>query len=208
MAWVVLVPVKRLSLAKSRIGPPYAEQRQALALAFAEDTVAAALRAGQVASVVVVTDDEQVTRVCLAAGAEVVPDTPDSGLNPALRHAAEHVRARNPESDLAALSADLPALRPGDLDAALTAASAFPAGLVCDVSGIGTTLLTARRGVDLDPKFGPRSRAAHRAGGCVELDGPWPTLRRDVDTVVDLLDARRLGVGQGTAKVLADHEGG
>lgn len=206
MAWVVLVPVKRLGLAKSRIGPPYSQQRQALALAFAQDTVAAALEAVQVIAVVVVTDDALVTRVCRAAGAHVVPDAPNSGLNAALRHGAGHVRAAHPTSSLAALSGDLPALRPAELDAALTAANKFPATLVSDVSGVGTTLLTASQGVDLDPEFGPRSRAAHCARGAVEFDGPWPSLRRDVDTVVDLLDARRLGVGPATAKVLADLE--
>ena len=195
-----------LALAKSRIGPPYAQQRQALALAFAQDTVDAALEAAQVKVVVVVTDDELVTQVCRAAGAQVVPDAPDSGLNAALRHGAEHVRAAHPASGLAALSGDLPALRPAELDAALTAARELPTALVCDVTGVGTTLLTASQGTDLVPEFGPRSRAAHRARGAVELDGAWPSLRRDVDTVVDLLDARRLGLGPATAKVLADLE--
>lgn len=204
MAWVVLVPVKRLSLAKSRIGPPYAQQRQSLALAFAEDTVTAAVQSEEVTAVVVVTDDELVGEVCRAVGAQVVPDAPGSGLNAALRHGAEHVRTTHPTSDLAALSGDLPALRQIELNDALAAAAAFPAALVCDVSGTGTTLLTATQGTDLDPQFGPRSRAAHKARGAIEVDGPWPTLRRDVDTVVDLLDARRLGIGPATAKVLAE----
>jgi len=207
VAWTVLIPVKRLVLAKSRLGPPYAQHRQALALAFAQDTVAAALRARQVAAVVVVTDDGLVADACRTSGAEVVPDAPGSGLNAALRHGAEHVRRAQPASRIAALSGDLPALQPEELDAALNVAKAFPAALVCDASGDGTTLLTAMQGTELDPQFGPRSAAAHRAAGAIELDGPWATLRRDVDTVVDLLEARRLGTGPATARVLAELDG-
>jgi 2-phospho-L-lactate guanylyltransferase len=204
----VLIPVKRLVLAKSRLGAPYAHHRQALALAFAQDTLVAALQAEQVAAVVVVTDDALVADACRTAGADVLADAPGAGLNAALRHGAEHVRRAQPSSRVAALSGDLPALRPGELDAALEAATAFPAALVCDVSGVGTTLLTAMQGTELDPRFGPRSREAHRAAGAVELDGALVSLRRDVDTVADLLEARQLGTGPATTRVLAELDGG
>jgi 2-phospho-L-lactate guanylyltransferase len=55
-----------------------------------------------------------------------------------------------------------------------------------------------------EPRFGGRSRAAHRAGGAVELNVPdTPSVHRDVDTAVDLWDALRLGVGPRTAAVVA-----
>ena len=75
---------------------------------------------------------------------------------------------------------------------------------VADTEGTGTTLLTAADGSRLDPRFGHRSRARHAASGAVELvTGPLASLRRDVDTEVDLHDARRLGLGPRTLAVLA-----
>ena len=57
MQWVIIVPVKDLAVAKSRIREPWAAHRASLALAFAQDTVSAALGAAGVAAVAVVTND-------------------------------------------------------------------------------------------------------------------------------------------------------
>jgi 2-phospho-L-lactate guanylyltransferase len=126
-----------------------------------------------------------------------VPDEPDRGLNPALAHGA--LAAGAPA--VAALSSDLPALRPEELAAALAAAAAVPRGFVADAAGTGTTLLTAS-GVPLDPRFGRDSAAAHAASGARALDGDWPGLRRDVDTPADLRGAAGLGLGTATAALL------
>ena len=55
--WVVVVPVKRLDRAKTRLSTRPAPERRALALAFALDTVRAAITCPGVVGVVVVTDD-------------------------------------------------------------------------------------------------------------------------------------------------------
>ena len=60
-----------------------------------------------------------------------------------------------------------------------------------------------RPGGPLEPRFGPGSAAAHLAAGVRRLDGPWPRLRRDVDTAADLAAARRLGLGRHSAGALA-----
>ena len=103
---------------------------------------------------------------------------------------------------MAALSSDLPALRPGELTAALQAAAAVPRAFVADAEGSGTTLLAARDG-DLAPRFGRGSAAAHAAGGAVGLAGDWPGLRQDVDTAADLHAACWIGVGPRTAGFLS-----
>jgi 2-phospho-L-lactate guanylyltransferase len=103
---------------------------------------------------------------------------------------------------VAALSSDLPALRPEELAAALGAAGAAPRCFVADAEGTGTTLLTAV-GTPLDPRFGAGSAAAHRASGAVLLDGAWPGLATDVDTAAALRTALALGVGPATAEVAA-----
>jgi 2-phospho-L-lactate guanylyltransferase len=205
LEWVVVVPVKRLDRAKTRLSGRSADERAALALAFALDTVRAALSCPHVRAVVVVTDDATVRDAVTAEGASWVPDEPDSGLNAALAHGADHVRATSPDLGLAVLAADLPALRGEELARALAAASDVPRGFVADSGGTGTTLLTARPGVELDPRFGPRSRTAHLASGAVSLEpGPVPGLRRDVDTEVDLWDAGRLGLGHTTAPLVLE----
>jgi 2-phospho-L-lactate guanylyltransferase len=200
--WAVVVPVKSLPEAKSRLSVDTPQDRRELALAFVLDTVAAARECDRVAAVIVVTDDADVRVAVSALGAEVVDDG-TSGLNPALERGADHVRATYPMLAVAALAGDLPALRPQELTRALDAAAAVPRGFVADAAGTGTTLLTALTDIDLDPRFGPRSRAAHAVSGAVALDpGVAPGLRRDVDTTVDLWDAARLGLGPATAALL------
>jgi len=206
--WSVLMPVKVLAEAKSRLAGPAGlsgPRRAELALALASDTVTAVLGSDAVARVIVITDD-QVAAVALAAlGALVVPDEPRAGLNAALRHGAAYAAALWPGDGTAALSADLPALRPGQLSQALRAAAAWPNAFVADAAGDGTTLYTAAPAAAFRPEFGLASRARHAAGGAVELglDG-IPGLRRDVDTPSDLRDAAVLGLGPHSALLGAE----
>lgn len=198
--WTLVVPVKVLSRAKTRLAEATGRHRERLALALAADTVAAALRCTLVDEVVVVTDDPVARAELSGPGVLIVPDEPDAGLNPALVHGAGARSA--PGTGVGALSADLPALRPGDLTRALDAASRAPRAFVADAAGTGTTLYTARPGEVFAPAFGAHSRSRHRAQGALELRLPpddVPSLRRDVDTPADLRAALALGVGPRTA---------
>ncbi|MFI1969007.1 2-phospho-L-lactate guanylyltransferase [Streptomyces cinnamoneus] len=206
MVWTLVVPLKPLAVAKSRLragagglpGP-------ALALAFALDTVAAALACGSVRDVAVVTDDRPAGRELAALGARILPEPPGGGgLNAALAHGARTVRAGRPRSAVATLNADLPALRPGELGRVLEYAAEFPRAFLADAAGIGTTLLAATAGKELGPAFEGRSRARHRASGAREIDvRDVDSVRRDVDTETDFRAALKLGVGPRTA-ALAD----
>ena len=201
--WLVVVPVKRLDAAKTRLSTRPAGVRRHLALAFALDTVAAALGAHGVAEVHVVTDDEEVGAAVVPLGAGWVRDETGAGLNEALRHAELVLRQDRPGRDIAALAGDLPALSADVLGRALAMAAEHDRSFVPDAAGTGTTFLAARAGVPLDPRFGPRSCAAHAASGAARLDpGQSSGLRRDVDTEVDLWDAVRLGVGPATTMAL------
>ncbi|NJP51696.1 2-phospho-L-lactate guanylyltransferase [Streptomyces sp. SBST2-5] len=204
MQWTLLVPLKPLAQAKSRLSDTADDRlRPGLALAFAQDTVAAALACAAVRDVVVVTDDALAARELAAQGAAVVPDAPRAGLNAALDHAAREVRARGAGA-LAALNADLPALRPRELARALECAAAFPRAFLADAAGTGTTLLSAAPDHALRPLFGPDSRTRHRASGAVELlPDPVDSVRQDVDTGADLRAALALGVGAHTAAAAA-----
>jgi 2-phospho-L-lactate guanylyltransferase len=200
LQWSLVVPAKRLAAAKTRLTPLTAALGRDLpaghadlVLALLADTVVAARDSSAVGLVVVVTDDPRATALVTALGARTVGDEPDSGLNAALVHGAGSIGG----GPVAALSSDLPALRPGELTAALQAAAAVPRAFVADAEGSGTTLLAARDG-DLAPRFGRGSAAAHAAGGAVPLAGDWPGLRQDVDTPGDLHAACRLGAGPRT----------
>lgn len=201
-AWGVVVPVKHLDVAKSRLSGYGDPARRALALAFAVDVVRAALDCPVVGEVLVVTDDPQAAAALGALGARVAPDDPDAGLNPALAHGAELLRAEDPGLGVVTVSADLPALSPDDLAAALRAVPPGGRAFVADSAGTGTTLLAASAPAALLPSYGAGSRARHRASGAVELPGT-AALRRDVDTPADLREAVALGVGARTAVVAA-----
>jgi 2-phospho-L-lactate guanylyltransferase len=203
--WQLVVPLKPLVRAKSRLADGAGELlRPELALAFAKDTVCAALACPAVAGVVVVTDDTLAAAELTALGARRVPDSPGAGLNAAVTHGAAAVRAVFPQAAVAALNADLPALRPAELARVLGAAAAHRRAFLADAAGTGTTLLATGPGAAPAPAFGPGSRALHRAAGAVELGlAGVGSVRQDVDTVEDLRAALRRGVGPHTARLVA-----
>lgn len=197
--YVVLVPVKPPARGKSRLAGISATRRRDLAEAFARDTIAAALEAVSVHEVLVVTDDFRLARALAATGCSVLPDGVSGDLNATLVQAAAEAGRRWPGLRPAVLCADLPALRPQDLDAVLATVGPAPA-FVPDLEGGGTTLYTAGL-PDFLPCFGPGSAAAHRTSGAVELGGAAAGLRQDVDEPGDLGRVLALGVGPHTARV-------
>jgi 2-phospho-L-lactate/phosphoenolpyruvate guanylyltransferase len=251
-SWTVLLPVKVLARAKSRLAVLAGDRRRELAMALAADTVAAVAACPEVARVVVVTSDPVAGPLLSALGAVIVADEPadltaalagldaaslntrsldthsldtrsldthsldthsldtdgvQEGLNAALRHGAAEAARRWPGSGLAALTADLPALRPAELAAALHAVSAAGgrAAFVPDAAGVGTTLYAVPPGGEFRPLFGGASRARHAASGAAELHlDDMAGLRRDVDTPDDLRAALALGAGPRTTALAGE----
>jgi 2-phospho-L-lactate guanylyltransferase len=221
--WTVLLPVKVLAQAKSRLAALAGERRLELALALASDTVSAVVACPEVARVIVVTSDPVAGPRLSSLGASIIPEarpgardsrpsprpSPDGSqylLNAALRRGAAVAVRRWPGTGLAALTADLPALRPAELAEALRAASdvAGPA-FVPDAAGVGTTMYAVATGGKFRPMYGGASRARHAADGATELVlGGIAGLRQDVDTPDDLRAAVALGVGPRTAGVAAE----
>ena len=119
-----------------------------------------------------------------------------------MRQAAAEARRRWPDLVPAAVCADLPALRPDDLDAALADSPAEAPGFVADAAGIGTTLYAAPHDL-FDPRFGVGSRLVHLRAGATEIEGELRTLRHDVDDLDDLRRVLGLGVGPQTAAAAA-----
>lgn len=152
--WSLVIPVKRLTAAKSRLAPLPTARRADLALAFVHDCVTAATAADEVGQVVVVTADVAAAeslarlgaRIALerpagadAAGsggfgrfaesagsteAAVAPDGAQTRLNAAIVFGARYSRRVRPDLRVGALTGDLPSLRSAELDAVLALAAA------------------------------------------------------------------------------------
>ncbi len=198
--YAVVVPVKPPAVAKSRLADLGDQTRRRLVVAFAFDTITAALESPFVEVVLAVTDDHELARGLVDLGAAVLPDGATDDLNASLEQAARELHRRRPDLAVAALCADLPALRTEELSAALNAAPANKASYVADTDGSGTTMLVAPDIDRFTPRFGPTSSAAHRDLGAVPIElADIASLRLDVDTREDLDAAIRLGVGSHTA---------
>jgi 2-phospho-L-lactate guanylyltransferase len=198
--WTAVIPVKRLGAAKTRLrGAVPTDRHPELALAMVRDTAAAVLAATAVAELLVVTDDPQVGAAVRELGARVVAD-PGGGLNAAMRFGADE--AAGLSAHRAVLAGDLPALRPEQLDEALSRVSGR--AFVPDAAGIGTVLLAAPARWALQPRFGGPSAAAHAESGAALLRGDWPGLRQDVDTAADLDAVLGLGAGERTCGLLRE----
>ncbi|WP_106178861.1 2-phospho-L-lactate guanylyltransferase [Prauserella shujinwangii] len=185
--------------------PPGTGGHADLVRALAADTLRAATAAAGVRRVVVVATDPGALAELRDTGAEVIGECGARDLNAALRVGERFLRSADPGGVVGALQADLPALRPEELAAAVAEASGRRA-FAADRHGTGTTLLLSAPGGPLDPRFGAGSARAHTESGAAPLLLPAPSLRGDVDTPGDLEHARLLGLGERTAAVLALRE--
>jgi 2-phospho-L-lactate/phosphoenolpyruvate guanylyltransferase len=157
-------------------------------------------------TVVVVTDDPDLAAGARALGAHAIGEGTARGLDAAIATGAAWA---GPARHRAALLGDMPALRPAELAAALTTASTVERAVVPDAEGTGSTLVTAAAGVPWTSAFGGDSFARHQALGCVALDVPdASSLRRDVDTALQLAAASALGLGPHTTALLAHNTPG
>jgi 2-phospho-L-lactate guanylyltransferase len=191
---IAIVPVGALEGAKSRLGATLdAEERHDLASTLARRTIEAAVGTPGVVETLVVTPDDEVRELALAAGARPLRQR-RHGLNEGLREAREEAMAAGADAILV-VPIDLPAVSPESLGDVVAALAAPGVVLVPDRHGRGTNVLAVAPPDAIEVCFGGDSRYAH-AGGAAraglpyrELDGP---LRLDVDTPDDLLLAERL----------------
>lgn len=181
-------------------------ERAALARVFLQGCLEAVTRSARVEGVTVVSTTSALETTVLPTGARFRVQGESGGINAAI---LESQRELDPGSDseLAVLVGDLPALTTVDLDHALLLSerSSNSRAMVPDFHGRGTTLLTTRGGVPMEPRFEGSSRWAHETSGFQVLPVPGTsTLRMDVDSVDDLVRAARVGVGRHTYRRLPD----
>lgn len=202
IAWTIVIPVKSLTAAKTRLAPEHSPaERAMLARAFALDTVDVARTVAAVDRVVVVSDEPVIERELRGVpGVEVVPEVGARGLAAAITHGIAVARAAHPvpvttvgagdggsapatsvhtetqraDGAVGVLLGDVPALRAEELARALEVAARHPLAFVPDAEGTGTTLATARAGVPFDAHFGQDSAARHAAAGFADLSATYP----------------------------------
>lgn len=199
---VAIIPVKRLSEAKSRLDVP-ARTRQRLALGFALDTINTVIASRAFHCVLVVTHDPRIRCALRTSRVVTIDEGRSAGLDAAIDVGRRRVHAHAPGSPTVVVPADLPCMRGPDLAAAVLASSGRPATFVRDVAGDGTTLLLRRADAAVDSHYGLGSALRHAQAGATELCDVAPGVRHDVDTLEDLFAAERLGVGPVTRQILA-----
>lgn len=189
---VVIVPVGRLTGAKSRLGAVLdAEERLELTLHLARTTIAACVATPGITETIVVTPDDTIRRLAEELGARPIRQR-DGGLNRGIDVGRDDALAGGASAVLI-LPIDLPEISPATIEAILSALASPRRPLVAivpDRHGRGTNALLLAPPDAIDTCFGGDSRAAHvaaaRAAGAdlVELGGP---LALDIDTPDDLL---------------------
>lgn len=223
--WTIVVPVKSLDRAKSRLVPALtADGRRALVVAMAADVLRACRDTPGVARVRVVSADVRVRDLAARAGAEFVDEPADAGsphrdpldraplnsdplnsdpLNLALDRALADVRG-----PVGVVAADLPELRPAHLARILGMAARHPHATVTDHRGAGTTMAfwtgdpatrVCRFGVDSAVRFRVEGGAVR-----IAVDDDLGAAARDVDVPDDLAALPGRRVGPATAGALRD----
>lgn len=191
--WAV-IPVKPLRGALRRLTPALeAAVRRELQVAMLSDVLGACAGAPGLAGVLVVTSDPDAAALAeRIAGARVVPDhAPPRGMNAAVARGLAAVAGQGAEGALV-LTADLPLIRPQDIEAILARPLPGPSALlVPSADGTGTNAMLLRPPAGMRPLLGPDSFARHSAAaaqrglalGRLEL----PTVALDIDTPADLV---------------------
>lgn len=197
-SWSVLIPVRDLASAKSRLSGR--TDRKRLVAGMVSDVVSATRSAG-VGRVVVVSDvDRPADWLLEPVDAVVAPGAGD--LNGDLVAAA-----RTQPGPVAVVMGDLPALDGAGVRLVLQRATTVAASVVADAEGSGTCILTSNDGSRLLARFGTGSFEAHQAVGAVDLTFLLDeAARRDIDTIDDLHELiashpERLGRHTATAVV-------
>jgi 2-phospho-L-lactate guanylyltransferase len=202
MRTAAILPVKRFSAAKSRLGASGVGEslRRRLARAMVADVLLALAASDEIERTIVVTREGHLAAVAAERGALIVEDRDDAGQSAAVAlgvsRALDDGFAR-----VLCIPGDCPALEPRELDELLVAADARANGrvdaevvIVPDRHGTGTNGLLLTPPDAIAPAFGPGSFQRHRelalaAGARLQIERP-ASLLLDVDTGDDLAALR------------------
>jgi 2-phospho-L-lactate guanylyltransferase len=208
MRTAAILPVKRFSLAKQRLGASVADTlRLELAQAMVTDVLLALADSEGNEITIVVTREESVAQAASELGALVLDDAAEAGQSAAAELGARQAIASGMERVLC-VPGDCPALDPAELDALLAApsggggrdASEPEVVIIPDRHGTGTNGLLLSPPDVITPSFGPESCERHRglalaAGVACRVERP-ASLLLDIDTGADLAALRALPIAE------------
>jgi len=198
MRTAAILPVKRFSAAKSRLGASGVAEslRQRLARAMVADVLLALAASDAIERTIVVTREPSVAAIAAEYGALIVEDRADAGQSAAVGLGVARALGDG-FARVLCITGDCPALDPSELDALLEAADArvnpsvhAEVVIVPDRHGTGTNGLLLTPPDAIEPAFGPGSCERHRAlanaaGARLRIERP-ASLLLDVDTGDDL----------------------
>ncbi len=193
MRTAAILPVKRFSDAKQRLGASVADPlRRDLARAMVGDVLSALRDCVEIERTIVVTCEQSVAAAARYLGALVIPDAAEESQSAAVAQGVERAAAEGFERVLC-IPGDCPALDPAEVAALLEAERAEAPGVVIvpDRHGTGTNGLLLTPPGAIPPSFGPDSCERHlqlasEAGVAVRVERRLPSLLLDVDTGADL----------------------
>lgn len=184
-----VVPIKAPAAAKQRLaGVLSAPARRDLALAMAEDVLAALAEARGLAGIVVVTDNGEVAALAGRFDVQILAEDARDGQTAAVA-AAARMLARVGEGMLT-IPADVPLIEPADVSAVLDCAARRPFAIVPAHDGRGSNAVLCVPADVVALRFGGESCAAHlaaaRACGIEPVTLDLPRIALDIDEPADL----------------------
>jgi 2-phospho-L-lactate guanylyltransferase len=167
--WAV-IPIKATADAKQRLGNAVAPAlRPRLALAMAEDVLAALAASRALAGIIVVTIDEAASALAARYGARVLADGARDGQTGAVAAAARHL-AREGKRTMLTIPGDVPLVTPDEIGQIVAAHDRMPDFVIVpahDERGSNAILCAPPDAVPLkfgDDSFLPHLEAARQAG--------------------------------------------
>lgn len=186
-----LLPVKDLENAKQRLAPRLdAHERRMLFAAMLEDVLEALAGAESIAGILVVTRHAGARTLAERYGAGTLGEARNLGQTSAVTLGARALEARG-AAGVIAVPADVPLVRPEDLDALLAAHRPAPSITIAPARDeLGSNALVCSPPGVLPFRFGDNSFHPHvaraRALGIEPCVVPRPRLALDIDTPADL----------------------
>jgi 2-phospho-L-lactate guanylyltransferase len=208
MRTAAILPVKRFSKAKQRLGMSVADTlRLALARAMVTDVLHALAHTEAIERTIIVTSEPSVADSARELDALLLEDVAEDGQSAAVALGIAHALTDGIERVLC-VPGDCPTLDPAEL-AALLAGDAQETAVVPDRHGSGTNALLLAPPDAFAPSFGPDScqrhlALAHAAGVACRIERV-PSLLLDIDTGADL-DALRTRLAGHPARALRTRE--
>ena len=157
-----IVPVRGLPHGKARLARLLSvDQRNRLVRAMLSDVIRALQAAARVDAVTIISRDTAARRIADQLGVGFLQQrAKQGGLNEALASAQEHYATA---AALLIVPADLPLIRPADIDALVAAAPEPPSVALAPAEDGGTNGLCLRPPAVIAPAFGEGSAARHAA---------------------------------------------